>query len=101
MSDPADKYRDRVDPMHKMAMDAIGMARILLNTYKDQYDTLIEAERSAHSIGHIIDPTLYRDMINSKSFAQQIKLCRAAQTFLRHVNAVADEITPAASGGAK
>ena len=92
MNDPADRYRDKVDPMHKMAMDAIGMARHLLNTYSEQYDILLKAENDAHSIGHILNPTLYRDMIHSKSFAQQIKLCRAAQAFLREVNAVAEDI---------
>lgn len=92
MSDPADRYRDKLDPIHKMAMDAIGMARMLLNTYSEQYNKLLAAEVEAHSYGHIMNPTLYRDMINSKSFAQQIKLCRAAQTFLCEVNAVAEEL---------
>lgn len=92
MTDPADKYRDKVDPIHKMAMDAIGMARHILNIYSEQYDILLEVENDAHSIGHILNPTLYRDMIHSKSFAQQIKLCRAAQNFLREVNAVAEEL---------
>lgn len=92
MTDPADKYRDKLDPLHKMAMEAIGMASVLLRTYRRQYEALLEAERDAHSIGHITHPEIYRDMIHSKSFAQQIALCKAAQEFVRAVDVVLKDV---------
>lgn len=92
MSDPAEKYRGRVSPEHQMAMDAVGFARHLLDQHREKFDALLKAERDAHSFGHIVDPTLYRDMIQSKSFALQIKLVRAAVAFLDECDAVAREI---------
>jgi hypothetical protein len=95
MSDPAEKYRSKVAPEHELAMQAIGMARMMLAAphVRPQLELLEKAERDAHSIGHITDPTLYRDMINSKSFAQQMVLIRAALTFLRATDELAAEVT--------
>ena len=92
--DPAMKYRDRVEPKHAMAMQAIGMARMMLSAehVRPQLELLDRAERDAHSIGHIIDPTMYHDMINSKSFAQQMTLVRAALAFLRATDDVAQAV---------
>lgn len=94
--DTADKYRDKVAPEHALAMQAVGMARMMLNAdhVRKQLELLDNAERDAHSIGHITDPTLYRDMITSRSFAQQMRLVRAALTFLRETDRVASEIAP-------
>ena len=92
MDDPAEKYRDNVDPEHKMAMEAIGVTRMVLSPHRKAFERLLQAERNAHSIGHITDPTLYRDMIHSESFAQQIALVRAALEFLDKVDAVASEL---------
>lgn len=96
MSDPALKYRDRVAPEHELAMQAVGMARMMLNAehVRPQLELLDTSERHAHSVGHIMDPTMYRDMINSKSFAQQMRLVRAALAFLRETDAVAADINP-------
>lgn len=93
--DPATKYRDRVAPEHEMAMQAIGMARMMLSAehVRQQLELLDKAERDAHAIGHITDPTMYRDMINSKSFAQQMVLVRAALAFLRATDAVAKDVS--------
>lgn len=93
MGDPASKYRDKVDPHHKLMMDTILQAHHWIALHREGLAAFIEAERRAHSIGHITDPTLYRDMINSKSFAQQIKIARAAQAFIASV----DEVIAAAS----
>lgn len=91
--DPAEAYRDCVDPKHKMAMDAIGFMRQLLSPYREQFETLLKAEADAHSFGHILNPTLYRDMLYSKSFAQQLRLVRAVKAFLDEVDAVAAELS--------
>jgi hypothetical protein len=95
MSDPAEKYRDKVSPEHRMAMEAIGFMRQILGQHRGQFETLLEAEQRSHSMGMILDPTLYRDMIYSKSFAQQIRLVKAAVAFLNEVDAVANEIESA------
>lgn len=92
MTDPAEKYRDKVDPNHKMAMDAIAFSRQLLEPQAEHLRALLKAEQHAHAIGHITDPTMYRDMIYSKSFAQQIRLARAALAYIDELNAVAEEI---------
>lgn len=92
MSDPALKYADRVSPEHKMAMDAICIFRNLVGQHRAQFEALLKAEQNMHSIGAILDPTLYRDMIQSPSFARQIRLVRAALKFLDECDAVAAEI---------
>jgi hypothetical protein len=91
MSDPAEKYRNKVAPEHELAMQAIGMARMMLDAphVRLQLELVDESERDAHSFGHITDPTLYRDMISSRSFADQMILVRAALTFLK----ATDEVT--------
>lgn len=70
---------------HALAMQAVGIARMSLNAehVRPQLELLDEAERRSHSVGHILDPTLYRDQINSASFADQMTLVRAALAFLR------------------
>lgn len=73
---------------HKMALEAIGFAAQVLASHKERYELLIESERNMHSIGHILDPTLYRDMIHSKNFEWQMRLVRAALAFLREFEAV-------------
>lgn len=88
MSDPAEKYRDKVSPSHIAAMQAIGMMRMMLGQHREKFEELLESERNMHSIGCMLDPSLYRDMIYSKSFEQQLRLIRAALAFL----SVADEI---------
>lgn len=87
-----EKYRDKVTPEHRMAMEAIGMMRMILARHREQFETLLKAEQDMHNFGGLIDPTLYRDMIYSESFKQQIRLVRAAMAFLKEVDAVAAEI---------
>lgn len=92
MSDPAEKYRDKLDPSHKMAMDAIGFMRQMLGPHRERFEQLLKSEQEMHNAGHIINPTLYKDMIYSKSFEQQIRLVRAALAFLNEADAVAEEL---------
>jgi hypothetical protein len=83
MSDPAEKYRDRVDPEHVIAMQAIGLARMALEQHRARFATLLESRRHLDSVGHILNPTLFRDAIHSKGLAQQIKLS-GARLLARH-----------------
>jgi hypothetical protein len=92
MVDPAEKYRNNVSPEHKLAMDTIGFLYQNLKAVKPHLETLLEAEHHMHNVGHILDPTLYRDMIYSKSFERQKKLARAALQFLNEVDAVVVEL---------
>jgi hypothetical protein len=92
MADTAAKYRDKVDPEHAVAMQAIGFARQFLGQHRERYEALLKAEQDMHSFGGMIDPTMYRDMLNSKSFDQQTRLIKAALAFLKEADAVADEI---------
>ena len=86
------KYADRVSPEHEMAMQAIGIFRQLMGQHREQFEKLLKAESDMQSFGHILDPTLYRDMLYSKNFARQIRLVHAALAFLNEVDAVAAEI---------
>jgi hypothetical protein len=92
MIDPAVNYRDQVDPRHKMAMEAIGFMRQILGQHREQFNALLKSERHMHDVGGLLNPTLYRDMLYSKSFEQQLRLVRAAVAFLNEVDAVANEI---------
>lgn len=92
MTDPAEKYRDNVSPEHRTAMQAIGMARVVLSGHREVLQRLIDSERHMHNVGHILNPTLYRDMIQSRNFERQTRVIRAALRFLDEVDAVAKEI---------
>lgn len=92
MIDPAEKYRGKVSPEHKQAMDTIGFIYRTLKAVKPHLETLMEAERQMHNVGFILDPTLYRDMIYSKSFEHQMKLARAALQFVNTIDEVAAEL---------
>lgn len=95
MDDPASKYADKVSPEHVMAMQAVGFMRVVLEPQRAHFEELLRAERDMHSVGAILDPTLYRDMIHSKWFERQMKLVRAALTFLRETDEVVEEIKAA------
>lgn len=88
MGDPALKYKDQVDPEHKLAMDVTIGVYGNLKMVEAQLRKVQEAEQRSHSIGHILDPTLYRDQINSKSFADQMKIISAAIAFIDEMDVV-------------
>ena len=90
--DPAELYADRVAPEHRHTMETVAMAYHTLTMVAPHLRELEEAERRAHSVGHIFNPTLYRDMIGSKSFAQQMKIVRAALAFVAAMDAVKAEM---------
>lgn len=92
MTDPREKYADKVDSAHRMAMEAIGFAAQILTPQADQLGKLLEAERASHSIMHITDPTLYRDMIQSKNFELQIRMARAALAFILEIQKIKAEL---------
>jgi hypothetical protein len=95
MSDPAEKYRDQVNPEHEAAMQAIGLAHLLMNEHREHLARFLQARRDLDSFGHIVDPTLYRDVTSSRSMAQQVRLVEAALAFLREAKAVTDEVIKA------
>ena len=87
-----DQYRDKADPRPKLAMKAIGFTAQLLEPQREVFDAFLKAENDIHSFGHVLHPTLYRDMIHSKKFAQQTRLIKAALAFLDEVAAVKAEL---------
>lgn len=80
------------DVVHKMAMDAVGMAAHLLTPQVDTLAALVKAEQNMHSFMHITDPTLYIKALNSRSLAQQVKLAKAAIAFVQAVQEVKNEL---------
>jgi hypothetical protein len=88
------------DPIHKMAMDAIGFAAQILTPQAEYLGRLVEAERGMHSYLHITDPTMYRKAINSDNLRHQIMLAKAAIAFVLAVQEVKDELTPPMEGSA-
>lgn len=91
MSDTAEKYADRLDPFHVLAMDTVMSSHAMMTMFKAHLQKLVESERHMHSAGHIFDPTFYRDMIHSKKFERQMKVVNAALKFLADVDAVLEE----------
>lgn len=89
--------REEAAAMHKMAMDAIAVAANLLTVHADTFKAFLEAERSMHSHLHITNPTLYRQAITSRSFAQQRRMITAASTFLLAIQEVRDEVLQASA----
>lgn len=87
------------DPMHKMAMDAIGFAAQILTPHADQIEALVRAEQEMHNYLHITNPTLYRDAIHSDNLRWQVDLCRAALAFLLTVQKVKGEVAKSAEEG--
>lgn len=91
------KYADKVTPEHRMAMEAVGFARQLLSSQREYFQKLVDAENRIHSVGIVLDPTLYRDVLYSVGLKQQVRMCKAALSFLNEIDAVAADI--AAKGG--
>ena len=79
-------------PEHKMAMDAVGLAAQILTPQADVLGALISAEQEMHSFAHITDPTLYRDAINSKSLALQVRMAKAAIAFVLEIQSIKSEL---------
>lgn len=92
MSDPAEKYRDKLDPTHQLAMNTIINSFRVMEMFKEHIAKTLEAERRSHSIGHILDPTMYRDAIHSKSWRAQVQIMKAAQNFIDDVAGAAETL---------
>lgn len=92
MSDRRLSTATRLIAEHAIAMQAIGLARLALDQHRDRYELLLESRRYMDSVGGLLDPTLYRDMLGSKSFAQQERMVKAALAFLKEIDAVAAEV---------
>lgn len=86
-----EKYKDKVDPEWVMAMQAIAMVRQMLNIYRPQYEELLTAWKNMDDFGGMLDPTLYRDALYSKSFAQQLRVVNGALAFLKLLDDVEAE----------
>ncbi|WP_422028417.1 hypothetical protein [Pyruvatibacter mobilis] len=89
-----EKYRGWVDPAHKEAMDMAVFAAALLEPHADHLARFLEAEATSHSVMPIVNPTLYRDLINSPHFAAQVRIAKAALAFSREVEATRHEVQP-------
>jgi len=92
MSDPAEKYRDKIDPTHQLAMDTVINSFHTMRLFKDHIARTLEAERHSHSVGHILDPTMYRDAMHSKSWRAQVQVMRAAMAFIDDVEGAAEAL---------
>lgn len=90
------KYAGKSDPVmlveHAAAMNAIVLCADLIGGHRERIQATLDAERYMHSVGGLIDPTLYKDMTASKNFKQQMRLLDAALAFVREVDAVKAEI---------
>jgi hypothetical protein len=95
MNDPALKYRDQVSPDHAIAMQSIGLARLLMQQHQQYFEKFLKARSDMDSFGGLLNPTLYRDVLASKSFEQQVRMVEAAHAFLQEINAVAGELPQA------
>lgn len=87
-----EKYADKVTPEYRMAMEAIGMFRLMLGQHRPQFEALLKARRDMDDFGGLIDPTLYRDVLYSKNLERQIRMVEAVIKFLDVIDAVANEM---------
>lgn len=85
MTDPAEKYREKLNPTHQLAMSTIINSYQVMEMFEDHVRATLDAERRSHSIGHILDPTLYRDAIESQSWRAQVQIMEATIKFLDDV----------------
>ncbi len=92
MDDPAEKYANDLDPKHVVVMNLVLNAYHTLKMVEPHLAALSDAEVSSHSVGHIVNPTLYRDMISSKKFAAQMKFVRAALAFIKTSDEIASDV---------
>src|SRR5690554_5755634 len=99
MTDPGDKYKKVVTAEEEIAYQAITIAYFALRLNRKVYDELLAAEQEMHNVGHIINPTLYRDMIYSKRFQRNIKAVRAAVAFLDELKDIVEEMNKGSNKG--
>lgn len=99
MSDPAEKYRNRVDPEHEVAMQALQLAFMMLKEHRDHLRRFEASCRYMDNVGGLLDPTLYRDMLASRSFAQQKRMVDAALVFVGTIDEVMTEAKSAIKAG--
>ena len=76
------KYENFVTPEHRAAIEAIVFAHHLLVQHQSYFAAFERARKHMDNVGHILDPTLYRDMQSSDSFKQQAAIIAAAQSFI-------------------
>jgi hypothetical protein len=89
--DTGAKYADRVDPGFRMAMELVASSYRTMKMVESELAKVDEAERRSHAVA-VLEPTLYRDQINSKQFARNMKVVRAAISFIKAVDEVAEEL---------
>lgn len=77
----SDRNRLKIDE-HTAPSAWHGLA--LMARHVDQYDwaRLVQARADADSIGHIMDPTGYRALINDKSAEKNLHVAKALVQFL-------------------
>jgi hypothetical protein len=68
----------------ELAKQALMMAHHMLS--QCDWDRWVEECQRAHSIGHIMDPTAYRNALHSGRLESNEAFARAAQTFVRTLN---------------
>ncbi len=74
------------------AWQSVQMCSVIL----DQFDwpEVSRVMNRAHSVGHIIDPTGYRDLLRNKTVEDNVKIAKAVDTFLttlRQIKAEAED----------
>jgi hypothetical protein len=88
----AEKYKNKVTPEWRAGMQAIGMAANILSQHRERYEALLKAKHFMDNVGFILDPTLARDAMYSKSLPLQLRLATAAIAFLNEYDAVGKEL---------
>lgn len=78
------------DQAFKMVMDTVVNSAGVIDLLRKPLTDLIEQESRSHSILHITDPTLYNAMINSETFATNLRVAKAAIAFANEVKAAAE-----------
>jgi hypothetical protein len=82
---PQEQHQYAMQLRHKLAMESIGLIRMVLNVQRPVFEALLNAEPQ------VFNSSPHREILHDKSFAMQLRLVKAAMRFLRELDALANE----------
>ena len=95
LAEKAAEEGHRNSPETWAALECIAMLRVVIGAHRGAMQTLVDIDRKMDSVGGLLHPSLYRDMLESSNYKANIRLCKATLAYLDEIDAV----TEALNGG--
>ena len=92
--------RATIEAEHRSAFSAVGMTYRVLDIHREAFDRLIRSVETMESAGIVIDPTLLRDYVWSKSAQAQVRMARLVLRFLADMGKEIDALPAGAAESA-